>query len=239
MFNGLLVLGAAVEIVRDAVEHLEHAESPRGGLMLIVASAALVVNGISAWLLHGAIHHGHDHGHGHGHGHTHGDEKKEKGKKPKGHELNLRGAWLHLLGDTLGSVAALVAAIVIRSGGPAAVDPIASLVVVVILVLGAIRLLRDALAVLVEAAPKHLPVDQVTVVLRAFPGVKEVHDLHVWSLGAGHDAITVHVRAESPAPDLGRRIADKLRHDFEAEYVTVQVEPTIADDCGAPSSRIG
>jgi cation diffusion facilitator family transporter len=211
--------------------------------MLVVAIAALFVNGISAWLLHGAIHHGHDHGHGHGHGHDHGhghghggDAKEGAKKRPRGHELNLRGAWLHLLGDTLGSVAALVASIAIRAGGPPAIDPLASLVVVVILVLGAIRLLRDAVAVLVEAAPKHLPVPQVTAVLRSIPEVREVHDLHVWTLGAGHDAITAHVRAERPDPDLGRRIAERLRKDFEAEYVTVQVDPS-DESCTAPPSR--
>ena len=113
IFNSLLVLGATFEIVREGVAELGGTGHPRPGIMLIVAAAALVVNGLSAWLLHGALH---DHGHGHDHAHD-----AEAPKKLHGHALNLRGAWLHLLGDALGSIAALVAAIVIKYGGPVSV----------------------------------------------------------------------------------------------------------------------
>jgi cation diffusion facilitator family transporter len=257
IFNAVLVVGASIEIVRDGVEGLSAPEAPRSGLMLVVAIAALVVNGISAWLLHGVIQHphGHDHGHGHGHGHghdrarghghEHGHEhedehtrKAARGEKrrDRGHHLNLRGAWLHLLGDTLGSLAALVAAIVIRSGGPVIVDPIGSFVVVGILLVGAGRLVRDAVLVLLEAAPAHVHVGAVREVITDFPDVAGVHDLHVWTLGAGHDAITAHVRAKKNDPRLARRLSHKLREAFDVEYVTVQVE---VDDeaCGAPESR--
>ncbi|MBX3202856.1 MAG: cation transporter, partial [Labilithrix sp.] len=138
--NGVLVLGVAIELVRDAVEHLSQTSEPRSGVMLIVASAALVMNGLNAWLLHGVMgHHGHGHGHGHGHAarvagsgggggaehahgehahgehahgehahgehahdHSHGHEDRDA-SAARGHQLNLRGAWLHLLGDALGS----------------------------------------------------------------------------------------------------------------------------------------
>src|SRR5207244_1737377 len=132
--------------------------------------------------------------------HDHDDQRHPatKAAKAHGHALNLRGAWLHLLGDVLGSVAALVAAIIIRFGGPASVDPIASFLVAAILVAGAYRLIRDASIVLLEAAPVHLPVGAVREVILAFPGVQDVHDLHVWTLGAGHDAITAHVHAKDP-----------------------------------------
>src|SRR5262249_9000268 len=153
--------------------------------------------------------------------------------KAHGHALNLRGAWLHLLGDVLGSVAALVAAIVLRLGGPSAVDPIARFLVAGILIAGAYRLLRDAARVLLYAAAVHLPVGAVREVILAFPGVQDVHDLHVWTLGAGHDAITAHVRARDPA--IARTLSRKLRESFETEYVTVQVEVT-DENCGAPSA---
>jgi cation diffusion facilitator family transporter len=192
--------------------------------MLVVAAVALVVNGISAWLLHGALHdHDHDHGHAHGHGHDHAAEAKAP-KKAGGHTLNLRGAWLHLLGDALGSVAALVAAVVIKLGGSVKVDAVASFVVAAILVFAAYRVVRDATLVLLEAAPLHLPVGAVREVILAFPGVAEVHDLHVWTLGAGHDAITTHVRAKTADPYLARKLSRRLRSEFETEYVTVQVE---------------
>jgi Co/Zn/Cd efflux system component len=91
--------------------------------------------------------------------------------------------------------------------------------------------------VLLEAAPAHLPVGAVREVVLAFEGVAEVHDLHVWTLGAGHDAITVHVHASKPDATLCRRLSAHLRAKFETEYVTVQVEAG-GDACGAPPSRL-
>lgn len=230
LVNGALVLGVCAELVRDAVEHLRNPEMPKAGLMLMVSIGALVVNGISAWVLHGAMHghaghsHGHDHGHSHaGHAHAHDDEG-EGHAHAQGTHLNLRGAWLHLIGDALGSVAALVASLVIRFGGSPVVDPIASLIVVAILLIGAFRLLRDAGAVLLDAAPKHLPVEKVKKVLLAMEGVKEIHALHVWSLGTGHDAVSAHLIVDDAHLDVGAKAAHKLRHALKVEYVTVQVE---------------
>ncbi len=265
IFNAMLVLGATIEIVRDGIEQLRGSggEPPHAGLMLIVSIGALGVNGLSAWLLHDVIGHaghshggqaghshgGHSHGghaekdgHGHGHGHeelehgdAHADHEPAPQAKQDGHQLNLRSARLHLLGDTLGSLAALIAAIAIRMGGPASIDAVASFAVALILVLGAFGLLRDATLVLLEASPKHLPVDAVRKVMEAFPKVVAVHDMHVWTLGAGHDAITVHVRISEPDPDIGRLLAKKLRDTFSAEYVTVQVEVD-GEACAAPPS---
>ena len=238
IFNAMLVLGATQEIIHEGVAELRGGEPPVASIMLVVSIGALIVNGISAWLLHDVIgHRGSGHGHAHGHdGHRH-DSDGPKGHH-RGHTLNLRGARLHLLGDTLGSLAALVAAIAIRLGGPSSIDAIASFVVAGILVLGALGLLRDATLVLLEAAPVHLPVSAVRAVVQHFPDVTEVHDMHVWTLGAGHDAIIVHVRVTESHPDLGARLAKKLRDTFGVEYVTVQVEKT-GDACGAvPVSEI-
>ncbi len=228
IFNALLLLGVTVEIVANAIHALATRASPEAGIMLFVASGALVVNGLSAWLLHGVIHPGHDHDHDHDHAHDHSHHHK-------GHELNLRGARLHLLGDTLGSLAALAAAIVIRFGGSSAADPIASFFVAAILVFGAIRLLRDALLVLLEAAPPHLDVDKIRTILQAEDGVVDVHDMHVWSLGAGHDAIVVHVHSDGSQPLLGAVLSSKLRDVFHVEYITVQIEGA-TEACGAPPS---
>ncbi len=247
--NGVLVLAVAVEIVRDAIAHLGTAEAPRSGVMLVVASAALVVNGLNAWLLHGAMahphghahhghaHHGHSH-HGHSHhGHSHDEheyehehehEGAEHYAEVRGHQLNLRGAWLHLLGDALGSLAAFVAGLSIRLGAPPIVDPIASFFVVAILVVGALRLLRDAGLVLLDAAPMHLPVAKVEQTLRAMDGVSGVSALHVWTVGTGHDAISARVRTTSKDPALGKRVSEALRKRFSAEFVTVEVE--VEDD---------
>jgi cobalt-zinc-cadmium efflux system protein len=233
MFNAILVLFATFEIVERAIAALRDDAKPEPSIMLVVAIGALVVNGISAWLLHDVI--GHDHG-SHA-GHDHGNDKHDHAHQghDHGHTLNLRGARLHLIGDTLGSVAALVAAIVVRAGGPSAADPIASFLVAIIIGVGAVRLLRDALMVLLEAAPIHLPVHAIRKAIQRYPGVAEVHDMHVWTLGAGHDAIVVHIHADGTEPHLVSKLARHLRNTYKVEYVTVQVEqPTEA--CDAPPS---
>ena len=224
LFNAMLVLVATFEIVRRAIDALHNESKPEPSIMLIVAVGALVVNGFSAWLLHDVIGHaspdhaGHDHKHD-GHGHS----------------LNLRGARLHLIGDTLGSVAALVAAIIVRVGGPVSADPIASFLVAIIIAFGAVRLLRDALMVLIEAAPLHMPVPAIRKAIQRFPGVAEVHDMHVWTLGAGHDAIVVHIHADGTEPHLVSKLARHLRETYRVEYITVQVEQP-SEACDAPPS---
>jgi cobalt-zinc-cadmium efflux system protein len=210
IFSALLVLTTTVGIVVEGIEALHHRAPPRAGIMLVVAVMALVVNGLSVWLLHDAI----------GHGHVHDDLPTGKAH---GHALNLRGAWLHLVGDTLGAVAALCAALIIRFGGNPAADPIASFIVALILLVGSVRLLRDATLVLLEAAPPHLPVAAIRQLVADFPGVTGVLDLHVWSLGAGHDAVTVHVRSDLLDPQLAQRLSDRIRAVLGVEYVTVQV----------------
>jgi len=241
LVNGVLVFGVAIELVRDSLEHLANPTMPKSGLMLIVATAALAVNGFSAWVLHGAMHGhaGHSHaGHshaGHAHaGHAHApapakhapgaDDDEGHHAAAHAHHLNLRGAWLHLLGDAMGSCAAFIAGLAIRYGVSPIVDPLASFLVVAILVVGAFRLVRDAGLVLLDAAPPRLAVARVRKAVLAYPGVKAVHALHVWSLGTGHDAVTVHVIADGVDSDLGNHLGDLLRTRFEAEYVTVQVE---------------
>jgi cation diffusion facilitator family transporter len=263
IFSALLVLGTTAGIVFEGVEALDHRRAPHAGVMLAVASMALLVNGLSAWLLHDVMGEPHPH---------HSDPDNPDGTsaeggvverngtsarggvverdgtsaggpprgavpaaKPHSHTLNLRGARLHLLGDTLGAFAALCAAVVVRFGGHPAADPIASFVVAVILLVGSLRLLRDAIHVVFEAAPLHLPPDTVRQIVLGFPGVVAVHDLHVWSLGAGHDAITVHVRATSTDVTLGHRLSERLRAALHAEYVTVQVEAG-GPPCGAPEA---
>jgi cobalt-zinc-cadmium efflux system protein len=224
IFSAMLVLLTTAGIVVEGIEALHGQTPPRAGVMLIVALLALCVNGVSAALLHDAG--GHVHGHAHEDGHAHGENAAASvaSPSPRGHALNLRGATLHLLGDTLGAVAALCAALVIRFGGPPAADPIASFAVAVILLYGSLRLMWDATLVLLEAAPPHLPVAAIREVVVGFAGVDSVHDLHVWSLGAGHDAVTVHVRTRLRDPELAQRLSDRLRAQLGVEYATVQVD---------------
>lgn len=218
LFNGLVVLVVALAIAREAVLDLESTTVPRPTVMLLVAVAALLVHGLSAWLIHDAIEHRepiHDHGHDHDHGHEHAHRH--------GHALNLRGVWLHLVGDVLGAITALVAAVVIQLGGPARVDAVGSLFVALILLVGAGKLLRDATWVLLDAAPAHLAAHVVRELVAADPGVAEVLQLRVWTLGAGHDAVAVEVRARVTDESLASRLRERIQHQLGAELVMVHV----------------
>jgi cation diffusion facilitator family transporter len=233
LVNGVLVLLATAEIVHEAVEAVQGDVAPKQTIMLVVAAAALVVNGTSAWLLHGAMgedHHGHGH-HAHhlGHDDDHPHDGHSHGHDDHGHALNLRGAWLHLLGDALGAVAALIAAVVIRLGGPRWIDPAASFLVAIILVVGAVRLLRDAGAVLLGASPKRLDVNKIHAFLVAFPGVGEVTDLRLWTLGAGADAMVAHVTTDG-RKGVGISASRAVARAFPIAHVTVQELPAGHDD---------
>jgi cation diffusion facilitator family transporter len=229
IFSTGLVLSTTAWIVVEAIHSLHGAVPPKAGIMLVLSLMMVGVNGWSAWLLHDVIDLGHrSHsagaGAGTGAGEGAGAGGVHVGGHGHGHALNLRGARLHLFGDALGAGCALVAALVIRFGGPAAADPVASLIVAAILVAASVRLLADATMVLLEAAPRHLPVDAIRQVILGFPGVVDVWELHVWSLGAGHDAITANVRIRRPDNTFGGRLAARLKQVSGAEYVTVQVE---------------
>jgi cation diffusion facilitator family transporter len=249
IFNALLVMGATLLLVWEAIDDLlEEHGGPHADRMLYVAAGGLVVNGVSAWLIHGAIGAGaaagegghHDHDHDHDHDHEVRDSGRETREAPcedydhhhithhahhgHGHVLNLRGAWLHLFGDAIGSLAALIAALAIKLGASAKVDPLASFAVAAILVYGSVRLLYDAVLVLLEASPAHLAVEKVRAAILGTSGVAELHELHVWTLGAGHDAISAHVSAKAGDPSLGARVEAALRRHFHVEYVTIQVE---------------
>jgi cobalt-zinc-cadmium efflux system protein len=139
------------------------------------------------------------------------------------------------MGDALGAIAAIGAALVIRFGGPVAADPIASFLVAAILLFGSLRLLRDATLVLLESAPARLPLPTIRAFILGSPGVLALHDLHVWTLGAGHEALTVHVRTDETDPAFGQKLSETIRRRLSLEYVTVQVECE-RGECGAPRS---
>jgi cation diffusion facilitator family transporter len=233
MINALLVLGATALLVVEAIADWSRPSGPRADRMLYVAAAGVVVNGIAASLIHGAMagppssrplappsEEGaapcSDHSHLHlAHTAQHGGH---------GHSLNLRGAWLHLIGDALGSLSALVAALIIRLGGSPRFDAAATFVVAAILVYGASRLLWDAALVLLEATPNSIPLDRVRETILETSGVLEVRALHVWTLGAGHEAIMAHIKAAMPDAGLSARVEDRLRQAFRVEYITIQID---------------
>jgi cobalt-zinc-cadmium efflux system protein len=139
--------------------------------------------------------------------------------------LNLRGVWLHVVADTLGSVQAILAGLVIWRFGWLWADPLASVLIALLVAGSAWRLLAESVRVLLEATPAHLDERQIRSALLAVDGVTGVHDLHVWTITSGFDALSVHACVEAADRDrvLGE-LQGLLRKRFALEHATIQLE---------------
>jgi cobalt-zinc-cadmium efflux system protein len=148
--------------------------------------------------------------------------------------LNVRGAFLEVLGDLLGSIATIVAAIVIMTTGWTAADAIISALIGVFIVPRAWGRLRSVIDVLLESTPRHLDMRQIEAAMRAVPGVDSLHDVHVWSITSGFDAMSGHVRSNGRASEeVLHDLQRALRERFGIEHVTLQVEAADHADDGA------
>ena len=197
LLNGAVLLLVSGLIVWEAFGRLQSPEEVSGGLMLAVAFGGLLVNAASAAILH-PVH---------------------------SHSLNARGAYLHVLGDLLGSVGTVIAAVVVRFTGWLAADPIASIVVTLIVVRSAWRLVREAVDVLLEATPAHISLGRVREGLQAIVGIESVHDLHVWTVTSGMVAMSAHAVVREPGENqkvLESAVAAMQR--LGISHVTLQVE---------------
>ena len=151
---------------------------------------------------------------GAGHGHDHGQD------------LNMRGVWLHVLSDALGSLGAICSGLAIWAFGWRFADPLASLLISALILHAAWQLLRDAVDVLMEMAPRHLDVEEIRAQLAGVPDVLEVHDLHVWTIGNREISLSSHVvtpNGTEPS-QLLRRIYDLLGSQFGIDHATIQIE---------------
>ena len=164
LINGALLVAASVWIVIEAIERFHTPETVRGGVLFLVAALGLVANVVALILLH----------------------------RDKDGSLNLRGAYLHVLGDLLGSAGAMAAGAIIYLTGWLAADPIISIVLALLILVGAVRLVRESLEVLLEHVPRHLSLADVEAAMLAVPGVAAVHDLHVWTVTSGMVAMSGH-----------------------------------------------
>lgn len=195
--NGVTLVVIAILILMHAVERLRTPEAVEGGLMLWVATGGLLVNIVAAALLHGS----------------------------SGHSLNIRGAYLHVLGDMLGSVGAIAAALVILFTGWLPADPLISMAVAVLILAGSWRLVRESVDVLLEAVPRHIELRAVYRTICEIEGVEEIHDLHVWTLTSGMLAMSAHVIAQQhDHADVLRAIHERMHDRFGIRHVTVQLE---------------
>lgn len=201
--NCLLLLGVGGFLLYEAVERFITPADTKGGLTIIFAAVGMVANLISLSLL-------------------------MRGQKES---LNVRGAYLEVLADTLGSVAVLISATIILTTGWQAADPIASLVIGLMIVPRTVKLLRETLNVLLEAAPKGVDMAEVRAHMVGLPGVEDVHDLHAWTITSGMPVLSAHVVvSQSVLNSVGH---EKMLHDlqgclgdhFDVEHCTFQLEP--------------
>jgi len=198
--NGALLTAVTILILVEAVKRLMHPGLPAGGLMATIAAIGLVVNVAVGLMLARAQH----------------------------ADLNVRAALFHVGGDVLGALAVVVGGTLIALTGAGWIDPALSILVASIIVVGVLRIVREATDVLLESAPGHAEVPAVRDRLGLVEGVAGVHDLHVWSIGSGTHALSAHVVLEdrklSEASAILRLIDATLRDEFEITHVTVQFE---------------
>jgi cobalt-zinc-cadmium efflux system protein len=197
--QGVALVAVALLIAFEAVERLGAPQSVRGLGMLAIATGGLAVNVAALLILNPG----------------------------RSHSLNVRGAWLHVLSDALGSVGAMGAGALIWLFGWYWADPVASLAICALVLYSAWHLIREALDILMEAAPRGLDVGEVERSLSALDGVRSVHDLHVWSVGHGQVALSCHlvVPRDGGCTPLLVDVYGMLGARFGIDHATVQVEP--------------
>jgi cobalt-zinc-cadmium efflux system protein len=199
LLNGLALTGLSVWIIWEALERWASPPEVKGDWMLAVAFGGLLINMIAIRLLHG------DHN---------GD-------------LNMRGAYLHILGDLLGSIGTILAAVVILSTGFYLADPLISIVIALLIMASASKLVWETIHILLEGSPAHINVARVKEEMLNLCGVVAVHDLHVWTITSGKDALSAHVVVEPSAyaPETLKCIQSCLKEKFGVSHATVQLEP--------------
>ena len=206
LVNAGSLVAISVFIFIEAYQRFVSPPVVEGGLMMGVAAGGLVVNLIGLWTLHG------------------GREQS----------LNVRGAWLHVLSDALGSLQAVIAGALILQFGWGWIDPAASVVIGLLVIHSSWALMRESVAVLMECAPGNLDVDAVRNRLMAVPGAQEVRDLHVWTITSGLVALSAHVVADRPSSRVLHDLRHELEQQFGIHHTTIQFDGPGDDDHHRP-----
>ncbi|HSP69834.1 MAG TPA: cation diffusion facilitator family transporter [Bryobacteraceae bacterium] len=219
--NALLLVALSVALLWESYHHLLVPEPISENIMLWVAALGLVVNLAIARSISGK-------------GHVHGQDLN----------LNLRAAWVHQVGDAASCVGIIAGAILIHYTGWVVIDPILSILIALVIVWTAWDIFKDSLNILLEGLPKGLRLAEVTAGIRAVSGVIDVHDLHVWNLGAEERALSCHVLIEDVPPSASEGILKDvncvLQERFGIHHTTIQFEHTrcaLADISCAPGRK--
>jgi cobalt-zinc-cadmium efflux system protein len=198
VINAVLLFGVAAYVLFEAWQRLSEPADIESGLMLAIAVVGLTANAVSLGLL----------------------------RRAQARSLTMRGAYLEVFGDLLGSIAVIVAAVVITTTGWVAADPIASVVIGIMIIPRTWRLLREAIDVLLEGTPKGIDMADIRQHILDAPGVADVHDLHAWTITSGVNVVSAHVVLEPTAdpPAVLDELCRCLSGDFDIEHSTFQLE---------------
>ena len=202
--NGATLVAVAVYVFVEAWQRLREPPAVLGGQMLAVATGGLVVNVVGLWVLRGS----------------------------RSESLNVRGAWLHVLGDALGSLGAIASGALIWAFGWNWADPVASVVIGLLILYSSWELIKDSVSVLMESVPGNVDLDAIRAALRGIEGVEEVHELHVWSISSGMVSLSCHLLVRAPFARDGVALAEarsRLAASFGIHHVTIQVEPAACE----------
>jgi cobalt-zinc-cadmium efflux system protein len=209
LLNGLLVWLISGFLIFESISRFQDPPTVRGGMVLWIATIGLISNLASLYFLH----------------------------RSSKDNLNVRSAYLHVMSDSLGSVGAMIAGAVIALTGWQLADPIITVLLALLMLWSSWRLVRETVGILLERSPIHLKLEKIEEALRALPGVRGVHDLHVWTLSSGSISLSVHLIGESSVNtgELLHEAVHILEHDFSITHTTIQVEPEgseLAAHCG-------
>ncbi|MHB9074874.1 MAG: cation diffusion facilitator family transporter [Desulfobaccales bacterium] len=213
LVNGLVLWAIAAFIFYEAAWRIFQPPTVSGRPLMIIASLGLLVNLLGMYVL----------------------------MPSRGHNLNLRSAFLHLLGDSLGSVAAIAAGVAIWWRGWYWLDPLAGGLVGVLIIISSWQLVWEAAEILMEATPRHIPLDEVQQSLETHPQVLQVHDLHIWTIASGIYALSVHVTIDNHLNRdcLTGELEELLRDRFGLDHNTIQIEgPDFHDPQVCPLHRL-
>ncbi|HYL73741.1 MAG TPA: cation diffusion facilitator family transporter [Bryobacteraceae bacterium] len=211
--NALTLVGIAIFIFYEAWHRFLIPHPVQEWTMLWVAIAALVLNGAVMWGLN----------------------------RDKDHDLNIRAAFMHMLGDAVSSVAIIGGAIAIHFTGLAIIDPILSVLIGLMIIWTAWDIIQESLNVLLEGLPRGLELSAVTGAMRQVDGVIDVHDLHIWSLGSSAHALSCHVLIEDMPPSASNAILlriNELLCNFQIHHSTIQFEHTMCAASDNPCSIV-
>lgn len=205
LINAIVLLIVCGGIGWEAIQRFSQPAAVGSGTVMVVAAIGIVINGITAWLFMA--------------GST--------------SDLNIRGAFLHMVADALVSLGVVLSGAAILQTGWLWLDPVISLVISILIIIGTWKLLQDSFALALHATPKHISIVKVRAYLLSLEGVQEVHDLHIWGMSTNEAALSVHLLMEGahPGDTFLHRVAHQLEHDFAIGHSTIQIEVGDSTEC--------